>query len=91
MSSAVSLSRTESARRDPVKSHGVHFTPPELARFLARHALAHLSSNQWHSVLDPACGDGELLAAILVEAESHVRDRLTLIGIDRDPEVGGSD
>lgn len=84
MSSAVQRSRTESARRDPVKSHGVHYTPPELARFLARHALAHLDAGEQISVLDPACGDGELLAAILDEAESILQDRLTLIGVDRD-------
>lgn len=86
MPSAVTWSRTESARRDPVKSHGVHYTPPELARFLARHALAFLSTDARHSILDPACGDGELLAAILDVAESNVRDELTLIGVDRDTE-----
>ncbi len=85
MTSAVQRSKTESARRDPVKSHGVHYTPPELARFLARHALAHLQASDEFSVLDPACGDGELLAAILDEADSISLDRLTLIGVDRDP------
>ncbi|MBF6254260.1 methyltransferase domain-containing protein [Nocardia farcinica] len=52
------------------KRHGRHYTPPELARFLARRVLAHLppaSAAGWQ-VLDPACGEGELLLALHREA-----------------------
>lgn len=84
MSATVRWSRTETARRNTVKAHGVHFTPPELAQFLARHALAFLPSGVESTILDPACGDGELLAAVLDVTSEEQQKRLTLIGVDRD-------
>ena len=56
------------------KQHGIHYTPPELARFLARQAAdcfltanngSLVSTQDRISVLDPACGDGELLASLI--------------------------
>jgi len=49
------------------KRYGRHYTPPELADFLARRVLAHLpppGPDGAVHVLDPACGDGELLLAL---------------------------
>ncbi|WP_040795316.1 Eco57I restriction-modification methylase domain-containing protein [Nocardia higoensis] len=49
------------------KRHGRHYTPPELADFLARRVLAHLPEpgpGRTLRILDPACGDGELLLAL---------------------------
>ncbi|HLS78234.1 MAG TPA: N-6 DNA methylase [Nocardia sp.] len=70
------------------KRHGRHYTPPELADFLARRVLAHLpeSGRPVLRVLDPACGDGELLLALhraAARARSHVR--LAATGYDLDP------
>ncbi|MDT7682506.1 MAG: adenine-specific DNA-methyltransferase, partial [Pseudonocardiales bacterium] len=47
------------------KRHGVHYTPPELAGFLADRAVRALGApgERLIRVLDPACGDGALLAA----------------------------
>lgn len=47
------------------KASGVHFTPHELACFVAQRIIRTLSLStiSTMSVLDPACGDGELLLA----------------------------
>jgi adenine-specific DNA-methyltransferase len=66
-----------------VKEHGVHYTPPELADFLARRLLARLETGARLSVLDPAAGEGELLAAVAAAAGSAAK-RLSLVGVDRD-------
>ncbi|GGK34501.1 type II DNA modification methyltransferase [Pilimelia terevasa] len=68
------------------KAHGVHYTPPELGRFLAGRLLDHFPSTVRAdlTVLDPACGDGELLLA--VGRALHARGgRCRLTGYDRDP------
>lgn len=46
------------------KRHGRHYTPPALAEFLAARTVAHLPAGRRVRVLDPACGDGELLLAL---------------------------
>ncbi|WP_342800008.1 N-6 DNA methylase [Nocardia sp. No.11] len=66
------------------KRHGRHYTPPALARFLARRALLHAPRTGELRVLDPACGDGELLLAVHRElASSGVTVRLTGYDLDR--------
>lgn len=56
-------SLTDRHRADPVKAGGVHYTPPLLAAFVAEQAVAALGGCPRARVLDPACGDGALLAA----------------------------
>lgn len=68
------------------KRHGRHYTPPELARFLARRALRHAPRAEELRVLDPACGDGELLLAVHRELAATAPDiavRLTGYDLDR--------
>ncbi|MFC9966677.1 Eco57I restriction-modification methylase domain-containing protein [Nocardia ignorata] len=68
------------------KRHGRHYTPPELARFLARRALLHVPCGAELRVLDPACGDGELLLAVhreMVSCAPGVAVRLTGYDLDR--------
>ncbi|MFE6925252.1 Eco57I restriction-modification methylase domain-containing protein [Nocardia sp. NPDC057663] len=65
------------------KRHGRHYTPPELARFLARRALLHAPRAGELRVLDPACGDGELLLAVHREVAPDVTVRLTGYDLDR--------
>ncbi|MFI6044471.1 Eco57I restriction-modification methylase domain-containing protein [Nocardia sp. NPDC051321] len=69
------------------KRHGRHYTPPELARFLAGRLLTHVPRPRSGvlRVLDPACGDGELLFALRDEAAIRLPGvRVELTGYDLD-------
>ncbi|MGK8525090.1 Eco57I restriction-modification methylase domain-containing protein [Nocardia asteroides] len=77
---------SEAPARDR-KRHGRHYTPPVLARFLAQRLLRHVEPSEAGvlRVLDPACGDGELLFAVRHEAASRFPGtRLVLTGYDLD-------
>ena len=68
------------------KRHGKHYTPVELADFLATRTLSRLGASDRLTVLDPACGDGELLlAAHRAAATLGLRAELELVGYDLDP------
>lgn len=70
------------------KRHGRHYTPPALARFLARRLLANLPRPDLSGslrVLDPACGDGELLLSLHREITAHLPGvRVASTGFDLD-------
>ena len=71
-----------------IKHAGAHYTPPELARFLARNICAHLQPRRGPiRVLDPACGDGELLEALALELPEKALRACTLVGMENDPEA----
>ncbi|WP_207710103.1 Eco57I restriction-modification methylase domain-containing protein [Actinokineospora pegani] len=65
---------------DRRKRFGVHYTPSALARFVAERTAGQLSAAR-PMVLDPACGDGELLEAIRDLTNAR------LVGYELDPEV----
>ncbi|WP_446223391.1 Eco57I restriction-modification methylase domain-containing protein [Nocardia sp. IBHARD005] len=70
------------------KRHGRHYTPPDLARFLARRALRYVPRAATLRVLDPACGDGELLLAVHREIASSATDvAVHLTGYDLDRQA----
>jgi len=69
-----------------VKANGAHYTPPGLATFLADVTSRHVNWGKGEiTILDPACGDGNLLSAISKAAPPAVRQRLRLVGYETDP------
>lgn len=50
--------------KEQIKSTGATFTPEGLADFLAIEITKYIDSNHTLSVLDPSCGEGELLLSI---------------------------
>jgi adenine-specific DNA-methyltransferase len=71
------------------KRHGRHYTPPELARFLARRGAARIPAGRKLRVLDPACGDGELLLSAAGAAAQRGHEVIELAGLDLDPAAIG--
>src|SRR5947209_2905329 len=70
-----SVSRT--GKVSHAKVNGVHYTPPELASFLAGVTVKALCCDEGPlHVLDPACGDGGLLRAFVEAAPASSRSRL---------------
>lgn len=71
------------------KAHGAHFTPHELACFVARRIIKTLSLDtiDTMSVLDPACGDGELLLAFAKMLSQSALSKTTLIGVETNKEA----
>lgn len=76
-----------------VKRHGKHYTPTLLADFLAERVLGQLRGQLGNGaadirVLDPACGDGELLLAIhRIAAQTIPEAKVSLVGYDLDGEA----
>ncbi|HUG92166.1 MAG TPA: N-6 DNA methylase [Planctomycetaceae bacterium] len=67
-----------------IKANGAHYTPPELASFLAAAAVEQLGGTVPMRVLDPACGDGELLLALAEGLPAGARAGLQLVGYETD-------
>ncbi len=66
------------------KRNGVHYTPPRLAQFLAEQTVRFLElTGREIIVLDPACGDGELLESLL-RAWPSATGRVRVMGFDSD-------
>lgn len=70
------------------KSQGAHYTPPELAQFVAQQILAAWTPPNTGvngiTILDPAVGGGELIEAIYAELPNELRSNARLIGLDND-------
>lgn len=71
-----------------IKNSGATFTPPLLADFLADKLISHLemSESQRISILDPACGEGELLLSIANKVKTLGIDQLQIRGYDTNTE-----
>lgn len=73
--------------RDRQKAHGIHYTPPELASFLAKVTLRHLpEGGERIELLDPACGSGGLLQAACEALACELRSKLVLYGFETDED-----
>ena len=67
------------------KTTGAHYTPPALAAFLAERVVAQMTGEQrMLRVLDPACGDGELLLALAAALPDDTRRNATFLGYEID-------
>lgn len=68
------------------KATGSHYTPPELAHFLAERLVAEADFRQLPElrVLDPACGDGELLVALASSLPDNTLRNTVITGIELD-------
>jgi SAM-dependent methyltransferase len=68
------------------KADGATYTPKSFADFVAAQiiAAAELPKQGFIRVLDPACGDGALLYALLDVLPQHVQSRLEVVGFDTD-------
>lgn len=66
--------------KEQIKHTGATFTPRELADYLSGKIMTHLGTGKI-KVLDPACGDGELLVSIGKKLSS-VNIEFTLAGFD---------
>lgn len=70
------------------KANGVHYTPHDLAAFLAEQTVGALKQTDGPlRILDPACGDGELLEAFFNATPVAFRSRLILEGFETDPKA----
>ncbi|GAB1385108.1 N-6 DNA methylase [Melaminivora sp.] len=71
------------------KSGGATYTPIVFARFVAEQMIqaAELPKSGKIRVLDPACGDGVLLDALIKNFPHEFRKRVEAVGYDTDPEA----
>lgn len=81
--------RTIRGEFDSRKATGTHYTPPALAAFIARRLLQQVPLSQVSRirVLDPSCGDGELLLALSREVPERDREKLLLLGVESDEGI----
>lgn len=70
------------------KAQGIHYTPPLLAAYLAQQIVLGLQQQRSRgseiAVLDPACGEGELLRAVVEAVPAVWKSQLSLTGFDKD-------
>ena len=70
------------------KANGIHYTPFKPAKYLAEQVAIALKATHAKadriSILDPACGEGELLKAIVDAVPQTWRAHLHLAGFDMD-------
>ncbi|EHK0063143.1 N-6 DNA methylase [Vibrio vulnificus] len=80
--------RNKLSEQELKKSNGVVYTPSELAEYVASKAISYLDTraNDTLLVLDPACGDGELLSAVSFACSNIEQFPPMLYGIDIDPK-----
>ncbi len=79
--------RTDRHKADSIKAGGVVYTPPALAQFLAAQAFDALEVETPIRILDPACGDGELLLAAVAEAHLRGLEVKAVVGYDIDQDA----
>lgn len=77
----------DSMPRDKQKQTGAHFTPKPLADLVAQRLAQQIRRFEGSfRILDPACGDGNLLVALAQALPAEARGRCTLVGVEDDIE-----
>jgi adenine-specific DNA-methyltransferase len=71
--------------KEQIKHTGATFTPFGLAQYLAKKLIKHIETRRKVRVLDPACGDGELLLAMGNILAKH-NYKFSLTGYDSNDE-----
>ena len=70
------------------KRKGIHYTPPELAGFLANQTVVCLPASLTHAtILDPACGEGQLLSSLVESLQDSGCHSIHVVGFDTDPSA----
>lgn len=69
-------------QENATKRNGVHFTPTRLADFLATEGIKHLNASRIVRILDPACGDGQLLRAAVEGLKDRVQSSIEVVGFE---------
>jgi len=77
--------KNEMTVKEQIKHTGATFTPVGLAEYLAKKLVSHIEINGRVKILDPACGDGELLLAMGKVLVEYKRD-FSLTGYDSNDE-----
>ncbi|MBF4989454.1 N-6 DNA methylase [Methylophilus sp. 14] len=74
---------------DRQKYDGATYTPVLFANFVAEQILkiAELPKDETIRILDPACGDGALLDALINQLPLSFRGRIEVVGFDTDQEA----
>lgn len=86
------VSKPNTVRYTDVDKHkldGSTYTPKLLADFVAKQILSifDIPKKGVIRVLDPACGDGELLSALILNVPPLARKKLVVRGFDTDPNA----
>ncbi len=71
--------------KEQIKHTGATFTPLGLAEYLAEKLIKHILAKETINVLDPACGEGELLLA-MSQALCKDKREFSLTGYDSNNE-----
>lgn len=83
--SAMTAAIRTTQRLTEAKRTGSHFTPPALADYVARRIYKAMEGTIWGEsieVLDPSCGDGELLRAFIEATPEDKRGSVKLVGVE---------
>ncbi|XOK60291.1 Eco57I restriction-modification methylase domain-containing protein [Paenibacillus elgii] len=66
------------------KQNGVYYTPKELADFVVNYVFENYCTNSRLDVLEPSCGDGAFIKAIMNTQELRTESQLNLTAIELD-------
>ena len=96
MYTSIQISNPHGRQREIAQKNGIVYTPDKLSDYLAEKTLQYVyadkefmnMTNEWVSIVDPACGDGILLQSISnIFAREIKSKKITLYGFDVDQKA----